>query len=222
MRWGDFVRYIKSNPFAAPYRSSNKNKKRPMLLLIAAGILFSVWCALSELGLSMVSQQLTEEMLRSFISKKINIAVSDELNERESSFITLSHSQNGEISSVKINATELNSLKGGIIKKLTKALNGTASFHVPIGSLTGCAVLNGRGPNVPIKLSLNSSVNVSFQTELSSAGINQSCHRITMTVTAESYSSSKRFAAVAKEISSTVLAETVLVGVVPEVALAEK
>lgn len=179
-----------------------------------------LWETVSEAGLSAVSQELTEEAARNYLLSTINQAVNEELQEDAGSFVSVSQSGNGEVSSVSANAARLNNLKTGVLSRLSKALNGKVTAYVPVGSLTNVGILNGRGPKVPIKLNLESSADVSFQTEFDSAGVNQSCHRITMTVKARAYSQSQRFETRVEEQTVTVLAETVVVGAVPDVALA--
>ena len=106
-----------------------------------------------------------------------------------------------------------------VLGTLEESLNGSVTVEVPLGSLTVVALLNGRGFPVPLTLGMEGSADLSFQTEFVSAGINQSCHRITMTVRVQAYSHSQRFPVHVAETSSTVLAETVLVGNVPETAV---
>ena len=72
-----------------------------------------------------------------------------------------------------------------------------------------------------VTIRTSKAADLSFHTEFVSAGINQSCHRVTMTVTVQAYSQSQRFQTQAQVETSTVLAETVLVGQVPEMALLE-
>lgn len=178
-----------------------------------------LWIALSEAGLSAVSPDFIEEATRNYLLASINQAVNEELLERDVSFVAVSPSGNGGVSSVTANAGELNSLKTGVLSRLSKSLNGKVSAYIPVGSLTNVGILNGRGPKVPIKLKLEGSADISFQTEFGSAGINQSLHRITMTVSARAYSQSRRFETEVEERTATVLSETVVVGTVPEVTV---
>ena len=106
-----------------------------------------------------------------------------------------------------------------MLSQLEESLNGTVTVEVPVGSLTGIALLNGRGFTVPLTLQVESSADLSFETEFVSAGINQSCHRVTMTIRTQVISQSMRFPAETETETSTVLAETVLVGDVPNAAL---
>lgn len=115
----------------------------------------------------------------------------------------------------------MNALRVQVLERLEEPLNGSVTVEVPAGSLTGIALLNGRGFPVPLSMNLEAAADLSFHTEFVSAGINQSCHRVTMTVTVQAYSQSQRFQTQTQVETSTVLAETVLVGQVPEMALLE-
>lgn len=215
------MRYI-ARRFLPRYRRRVGPKKRRRRLL-AAFLALSCVCALcSEWGLLSVSEELTQEAARGYVLSEISQAVNQELKDGESSFIQVEKSQPGQVSVVSADAARLNALKSGLLKRLRKKLNGKAAAFVPIGSLMNVGLLNGRGFQVPVKLKLEGSADVSFHTEFVSAGINQSCHRVTMTVRARVYSQSKRFETLVEEESSTVLSEIVVVGKVPEIALLEE
>lgn len=212
------MRYIQKRLFPARYRPTSGRKRKGRLVALAAAVLL-LWGTISEAGLSAVSQELTEEAARSYLLSAINQAVNEEMQEGEGSFVAVCKSGSGEVSAVSADIAKLNSLKTGVMSRLSKSLNGKVTAYVPVGSLTNVGILNGRGPKVPIKLNLESSADISFQTEFDSAGVNQSCHRITMTVKARTYSQSQRFETRVEAQTVTVLAETVIVGAVPDVAL---
>ena len=213
------MRYIMKHRFPARYRTSGSRKaKRRRFLLLAVSVLL-VWGILSETGLSSVTQELTETVTRRYLLSAIQQAVKEELHSEERNFVAVNRTGSGEISAVSADVAALNDLKAGVLLRLSKSLNGKATAHIPIGSLTNVGIFNGRGPKVPVKLKLEGTADIGFRTEFSSAGINQSCHRITMTVTATVYSQSKRFEAHVTDETETVLAETVLIGEVPDAAL---
>ena len=205
----------------ARYRSTARRKKRlrrlPLVMFLA--VLLGVGAIFSEWGLSSISPELTEEAARGHLLSCIQRAVDHALAGQESPFSQASCDSQGRVTAVSADAGALNRLKGDILEELERSLNGRASVGVPVGSLTNIALLNGRGFSVPVRLNFEGSADVSFQTELLPAGINQSCHRITMTVRVQAYSHSQRFPVHVAETSSTVLAETVLVGTVPETAV---
>ncbi len=215
------MRYIFKHRFPCRYRrTAGKKRVRTRRIALLLGALLSLWTFLSEWGLSSISEELTKEAAKGYLLSCINRAVDEELGDGENSFVSVSRDGSGQISAVSANTGELNRIKAGVVSRLSKAINGRATAYVPIGSLTSVGIFNGRGPNVPVKLKLEGSADVSFHTEFTSAGVNQSCHRITMTVTVRAYSQSKRFEALAEADTATVLAETVVVGQVPDAVLA--
>ncbi len=216
------MKYIWRRLFPARYRRTAGRKGKKRRIVLAAAAVLTLWGTVSEAGLSSVSQELTEEAARNYVLSAINRAVDEELQNGEGSFVSVTRSEGGSVSSVSANAARLNSLRAGALARLAKSLNGKVTAAVPVGSLTNVGVLNGRGPKVPLKLNLEGSADISFQTEFVSAGINQSCHRIVMTVKVKAYSQSERFETQVEEETATVLAETVVVGDVPDVALTDR
>lgn len=200
------------------YRRSGRGKGRFRRLILVLAGLMAVWIGISEVGLVRLSRELTEEAARSYLLYSMNRAVNRQLEQEEQGFVSVNRSGNGQVTAVSANTDRLNALRSGVLESLEKSLNGRVTAYIPIGSLTNLRVLNGRGPKVPVKLQLESSADVSFQTEFTSAGVNQSCHRITMTVRAKTYSQSNQFEVGLEEETSTVLAETVVVGEVPDLA----
>lgn len=55
-------------------------------------------------------------------------------------------------------------------------------LDIPLGSVTGLDLLSGMGPGVPVHVLSVSSVSADFRSELQSAGINQTLHRMMLEV----------------------------------------
>lgn len=201
------------------FRMTRRRRKGKAVLALVVMSLFGIG-TFSEWGLGSISEELTREAVRGYVLSCVNQAVEEALEE-DHSFVQVERDPSGEPVAVQTDTSALNDLRATMLSGLEKTLNGRITVQVPAGSLTGIALLNGRGFPIPLRLSLESYADLSFQTDFSSAGINQSCHRVTMTVTVQAYSQSKRFETQVQVESSTVLAETVLVGTVPEIALLE-
>ncbi len=197
-----------------------RKKGKGSLLLLAAVLLAVGGAAFSEWGLGSVSRELTREAARGYALSCVNQAVKASLEE-SGEFVTVERDEQGEPLAVHADTTALNALRSQVLARLEDSLNGSVTVDVPAGSLTGIALLNGRGFPVPLKLRMEGSADLAFETEFGSAGINQSCHRITMVVTVQLYSQSQRFETQVHLETSTVLAETVLVGQVPQAAFLE-
>ena len=180
--------------------------------LLLGGTAFSEW------GLGSVSEELVQEAMRAHALSCVNAAVGATLAENNT-YVVVERNEAGEPEAVHTDTAALNALRTQLLSQLEESLNGTVTVEVPVGSLTGIALLNGRGFTVPLTLQVESSADLSFETEFVSAGINQSCHRVTMTIRIQGISQSMRFPAETETETSTVLAETVLVGDVPNAAL---
>lgn len=209
------MKYI-GHRFITYCRAPKKRKACRRWVLFIFFLLLILWVVLAELGLSAVSQELTEEAARGYLLSSMNAAIGAELEKLPGEFVSVT-TQNGEASLLQANCSSFAAVKEGVAKRLAKSLNGKVTAFVPIGSLSGVGVLNGRGPCVPLRLRLEGSADVTFETEFISAGVNQSCHRVVMKVHARAYSQSKRFSAQIQEETEALVAETVVVGEVPRV-----
>ena len=205
------MRYIRRR-LPRRYRSSG-GKRRRLLWLGLAVILIAALC---ERAISGVSPELVEEAARGYVLECISRAVDAELEESDAPFVTVERESGGKISMVSADQERLNSLRAGVLERLSRSLKGKATVYVPVGSLTGVGLFNGRGFPVPVKLQLEGSAVVEFSTEFTGAGLNQTCHRLVMTVQARACSPSRRFETSVEAEASTVLAETMVVGQVPK------
>lgn len=111
----------------------------------------------------------------------------------------------------------INTIKSEFAKKLTSALKkGKISVSVPLGDIIGHPSTLGRGPRIPVRMTGFTSVVTDIESEFISAGINQTLHRISMSVTLECTLILPRFHT--KKLTQTVsvpLSEVVIVGDVP-------
>lgn len=215
------MRYIARGARRAPrrrhyYRKRN-DRRRPARFLFFALIVILL-AVFSEFGLSSVSQDLTEEAAKKYINTAVNEAVQQELqNAEENTYTNIVRDDSGKIVSVTADTVQLNQFKAGLAQRISKKLNGKASIGIPVGSLTDVALFNGRGFHVPLKLSMEGTADILIETEFESAGINQSCHRISVVVRTSVVSQSKRFAVSTENETNFVLSETVIVGSVPSI-----
>lgn len=208
------MRYIRKK-FPRRYRGGGK-KRRWAVWLVLAVIVIAVFC---ERAISGVSPELIEEAARGYVLECISEAVDAEMEEDKGPFVNVEKGSEGQVSLVSADQERLNSLRAGVLERLSHSLKGRATVYVPVGSLTGVGLFNGRGFPVPVKLQLEGSAIVEFSTEFTGAGMNQTCHRLVMTVRARAYSPSKRFETSVETEAATVLAETMVVGEVPKMNL---
>ena len=79
---------------------------------------------------------------------------------------------------VTTDMTQMNQLKSSILQRVQEQLGEHLDTGVPLGTLLGSELLHGRGPNIPVRLTLSGNVTADFESTFESAGINQTKHRI--------------------------------------------
>ncbi len=133
------------------------------------------------------------------------------------SLVDIQRDANGNIVSIQTDAMQLNLIKSAINSSVASALSGLGSkeLGIPLGSLTGLALLNGRGPKINVIVSITGSAQTSLISTFDSAGVNQTRHRIylkTVVTMLIVFPTSTKSAAYTYEMLA---AETVIVGKVP-------
>ena len=152
----------------------------------------------------------------------INSAVIEDLEKdgvAYSDLITVERGSDGNVLAITTNMIRMNELKAEIIRTVQENLgeNAETSVGVPIGTLIGGTLFHGRGPNVPLKLTLSGNVTADFNSTFESAGINQTRHQIYLRIHTSVYSFLPGFDATTDIDTSLLVAETVIIGSVPEI-----
>ncbi len=152
----------------------------------------------------------------------INNAVMEELNRENISYddlITVERGNDGNVLAVTTNMVKMNELKAKIISDIQGKLNNDtySTVWVPLGTLIGGDFFHGKGPNIALKASLSGDVTAEFNSTLTSAGINQTKHQIYLDVSTSIYSFLPGFDTTTDVKTNILVAETVIVGSVPQV-----
>lgn len=128
---------------------------------------------------------------------------------------------NGRITALKTNMSEVNRLKTDILNTINDEILAldTSDIGIPIGSLFFPELFSGRGPALPVHILTIRNSDASFGSEFREAGINQTLHQLTMSVCVDVsvlvLGKTESFTVT----SQVVVAETVIVGQVPETFL---
>ena len=123
----------------------------------------------------------------------------------------------GKVVSLHADAEKLNTLRLAVSDAVADELgeNPASSVKVSLGSIAG-DLFAGRGISVSVILESVGTVDVDFSSEFVSAGINQTLHRITMKVVVSFTMLAATYRVDAQSTCAFNLAETVIVGDVPE------
>ena len=123
----------------------------------------------------------------------------------------------GRVTALKSNMAEFNRLQASISDDILQRMAdvSTTDLSIPIGTLTGSPLLAGRGPCLHVRMQSVGTATARFDNQFSSAGINQTRHRILLDVDVHVsilLPGLTTYTKVSNEIS---VAETVIVGGVP-------
>ena len=185
-----------------------------VVILLCTIFLFLDWSLRPVVG-SMVANQAKIASIEA-----INESVMQELGSDEVTYgdlIKIERSTSGQILAITTEMTQMNRLKAAIIQRVQGSLGDHIDTSVPLGTLLGSELLHGRGPAIPVRLTLSGNVTADFKSSFESAGINQTKHCISLRVHTSIYSFLPPAFNGTTEIETDVpIAETIIVGDVPQ------
>ena len=167
---------------------------------------------------------LAETQVKNATSDLINDAIDKQIetgNIQYDRIVYFEKDLNGRITALKTNMSEVNRLKTdtlNIINDEILALD-THDLGIPIGSLLFPEFLSGKGPHIPIHIISIRNSDANFNSNFTEAGINQTLQQLTMNVSVDASILVLGQIAEFTISSQVVVAETVIVGQVPETLL---
>ena len=153
-------------------------------------------------------------------SAAINAAVVEVFGREKPAYgdvVSVAYSADGRAVSLHADAARLNELRIAVGDEVSAALSETpaSSVRLSLGSLFG-ELFSGRGLSISVKLYSIGTVDVDFSSEFVSAGINQTLHRVKMTVAVNMTLLAATYRVDTLSTCTFNLAETVIVGDVPQ------
>jgi len=198
--------------------------QRFLIRLLLILLVLLVVLALLRSRLYPVIRSLAETQVKNTASDLINDAIAEQIaagNIRYDRIVYFEKDLNGRITALKTNIGEINRLKTDVLNIINDEILSTdeSSLSVALGSLFLPEFLSGKGPKLPVRILVIRNSEADFYSDFSEAGINQTLHKLNMEVfldvTVLVLGSTTEFT-----ISShMVVAETVIVGDVPETYL---
>ena len=154
------------------------------------------------------------------VGRVVMEAVSDAVNSGEIQYndlISLEKDADGGIAALKSNMAEFNRLQSAITKDILDRLGQVSEMDltIPLGTLTGSALLVGRGPSLSVRMQSLGSCSAHFENQFDQAGINQTTHRILLCVDVSMSILLPGFRTSTQVSNAFSVAETVIVGDVP-------
>lgn len=169
-------------------------------------------------------RELAETQVRNATSDLINDAIDKQIetgNIRYDRIVYFEKDLEGRITALKTNMTEVNRLKTSILNLINDEILAldTTDITIPVGSLLFPEFFSGRGPGIPVQILSIRNSDGSFSSYFSEAGINQTLHQLTMDVSVDVSVLMLGKAESFTVRSQVVVAETIIVGQVPNTFL---
>ena len=148
-------------------------------------------------------------------------AVRDAIDSGQVNYDVLIHlekDETGRVAALESNMAAFNRLRSQIADEILRRLSevSTSELSIPVGTLTGSTLLAGRGPCIRVRMQAVGSADASLRNAFSAAGINQTKHQIILTVDVSVSVLLPGFRTATKVSNSFIVAETVIVGGVPQ------
>ena len=197
---------------------SRKRKLRVVVVfVILIGILMGVSFKFSPVAKS-VALGKAKYIMSDFINSSI---VEDMENHGElyNQITTIDRNEKNEISAVYTDMKKINFLKSHIASLIQNKISNfkEKTFWISLGTLSGFEILNGKGPKVPMKISISGNVFTNFNNKFSNAGINQTLHQIYVNVHTKICVTIPGSTCTSESDDEILVSETVIVGKVPRV-----
>lgn len=198
--------------------------RRFLIRLLLLSMIGFVVFALFRYKYSGAIRSLSETQVRNATSDLINDAIDKQIeneNIRYDRIVYFEKDLDGRITALKTNMSEINRLKTDILNIINDEILSMdmSSLGIPLGSLLLPEFFSGRGPGIPVQILSIRNSDASFASTFTEAGINQTLHKLNMLVSidvAVLVLGKTNYFTVSSQV---VVAETVIVGHVPDTYL---
>ena len=205
------------------FRYRRYGNRRKLLGVLLLGGLVLVLTVVMLAGTQL--RPLLESLAVTRVSNTVNHIIVEAVDEsiqngsiRYEQLISFEKDSEGHITAVHSNMAACNRLQAEILDIILERISQVSAreLSIPVGTLTGSALLAGRGPRVTVRMESVGSSSARFRNEFSSAGINQTNHRVILYIDVSVSILLPGFAAATKVSNAVTVAETVIVGSVPD------
>lgn len=185
------------------------------ILAIALGIL------LAERNLTRVVLSLAQAQARAMAVQVLNQSAAEMLASGEVTYGSLMNivtDEAGQVRLIQANTPEMNRLASQVSLLAQEKLSakGDQAVKVPLGSALGLTLFAGAGPRIHVRIMPVGSVHAAFHTDFQTAGINQTRHRVSVTLTAQVQLVLPTGSQKVEVSTQVAMAESIIVGEVPD------
>ena len=171
-----------------------------------------------------VVRELAETQVKNTTSDLTNDAIAKQIADgiiQYDRIVFFEKDLDGRITALKTNMSEVNRLKTDILNIINDEILAldTSDIGIPLGSLFLPELLSGKGPVIPVHILSIRNSDATFSSNFVQAGINQTLHQLIMLVSVDVAILVLGQTGSFTITSEVVVAETVIVGQVPQTYL---
>lgn len=193
-------------------------------VFVAAGILMILGCLLLGYYVRRIDPLVEQTALYTVtdaVSLKINRVIQSQIRSGlldYDTLVTMEKDAEGNVTALITNVSAVNLLQAEITTRIIQEIsdNFVSELEIPLGTVMDSSLFYGRGPLIPVKLKAVTNVSARFENDFSAAGINQTRHQIRLNVSVQVLVVIPGRELTAPVNTTVVIAETVIVGKVPE------
>lgn len=197
-------------------------------------ILFSIALVIAAItvGVSLFVKFNIDPVILAFCKEKVSKITNDAMNEaslevilenasEDTQLIKVEYDTAGNIVLIRADAKNISATSARLALKAKEKLESESStgIDIPYGSLSGLTFLTGVGPNLNVKVYSVSTVKSDIKSQFISKGINQTLHRIYLTVTTTVTIAVPGMRSNISSDNDVLMSECVIVGKIPDTYL---
>lgn len=196
-------------------------RQRVLIWLTFAGSGLIALCCVALLHMKPIVTSLATASVSNTVNRIVAAAVNEAVERGEINYgalVSFEKDGEGHVAALKSNMAEANRLQTAIADDILQRLSkvSTSELSIPLGTLSGSTLLAGRGPSIRVKMQSVGSTTATFRNVFTAAGINQTKHQILLDVDVYVSILLPTFSTYTKVSNQIAVAETVIVGTVPE------
>lgn len=187
------------------------------------GILLCVLLAILSFTNGVLGPALTsmaEIQVKNMMNKSINEAIAEEFMSQEAGgkLMQVETVAEGQVTMIQADMAAVNRMTIGLTRRIQEKIGKMQEerLKIPLGSIFGSQILSQVGPFMELRVIPVGTADVGFKTEFESSGINQTRHRIYLTVHSTAKILVPFTMAKVQTENEILMAETVIVGDTPQ------
>lgn len=217
-------RRIRRRPMYLDMHLPRISRKGKLLVIIT--VVLAILAAVTIKSIAYF-RELSRQMVLSDATDLMTLCINDTISRKFAEedydydyFVNLEYGADGSVTAIQTNMARINALSSELLSDIVHAADGgQLSLSIPVGNVLGSSLLLGKGPEIPVDITMLTSSHVDFKNELSDAGINQTKHQIKLDVVVDIDVIMPWQTISTQVVSEILIAETVILGDVPDTYL---